>query len=57
MPGFNLADKPMRHPRLEIAILLTLCLFGTIGLPALARPPHKKALADYLGPRPGREAQ
>jgi hypothetical protein len=24
--------------------------FGATGLPAQARPPHKKALADYLGP-------
>ena len=39
----------MRHRRLGIAILVTACL-GMAGLPALARPPHKKALADYLGP-------
>ena len=49
MPGFSLAVKPMRHRRLGIAILVTVCL-GIVGLPALARPPHKKALADYLGP-------
>jgi hypothetical protein len=32
-----------------IVISSAACL-STIGLPALARPPHKKALADYLGP-------
>jgi hypothetical protein len=39
----------MKLRRLELAILVTACL-GTIGQPVLARPPHKKALADYLGP-------
>ena len=49
MLGFSLAVKSMRHPRVGIAILVAACL-GLVGQPALARPPHKKALADYLGP-------
>ena len=49
MPGFNLAVMPMRNPRLAIAILAIPCM-GVFCLPAMARPPHKKALADYLGP-------
>jgi hypothetical protein len=48
MPGFSLAVKLMRHPRVAIAILATMCL-GVLGQPALGRPPHKKALAEYLG--------
>ena len=39
----------MRQRRLGIAIL-SMVYFGAAGLPALARPPHKKALNDYLGP-------
>ncbi len=39
----------MRQRRLGIAILV-LAYCGAAGLPALARPPHKKALNDYLGP-------
>ena len=39
----------MRQRRLGIAILI-MAFVGAAGLPALARPPHKKALADYLGP-------
>jgi hypothetical protein len=39
----------MRLRRLEIAILVTACV-GLAEMPALARPPYKKALADYLGP-------
>jgi len=35
-----------RH--LAIATLIAVCL-SAAGLPAWARPPHKKALADYLG--------
>ena len=38
----------MRYRRLGITIVVTLCLSSS-ELPALARPPHKKALADYLG--------
>ncbi len=43
----------MKHRRLGIAILVAACLTG--GLPAMARPPHKKALADYLGLGPARK--
>ena len=49
MPGFSLAVKPMRHPRLGIAILVTTCYRQRWSAGA-GRPPHKKALADYLGP-------
>jgi hypothetical protein len=38
----------MRYRRLGIAILVTASL-TTSGPPAVARPPHKKALADFLG--------
>src|SRR5260370_19029931 len=37
----------MRVRRLGIAILVTTCL-SAAGMPALARPPYKKALADYV---------
>ena len=39
----------MSYLRVGIAILVIICV-GVAGSPALARPPHKKALADYLGP-------
>ena len=44
----------MKHRRLGIVVLLTACL-GTAGWPALARPPHRKALAEYLGPGAGKK--
>jgi Protein of unknown function (DUF1553)/Protein of unknown function (DUF1549) len=40
----------MRSERLAIVVLVSACSLGTSGVSALARPPHKKALADYLGP-------
>jgi len=39
----------MKHRRLGITVLVTACLV-TAGWPALARPPHRRALAEYLGP-------
>jgi hypothetical protein len=39
----------MRQRRLGVLILV-MAWIASAGLPALARPPHKKALADYLGP-------
>ena len=39
----------MKHRRLGVVVVITACL-GTTALPRIARPPHKKALADYLGP-------
>lgn len=45
---FQPAVKPMRDPRLGIAVLVAV-IWAAMGLPAAARPPHKKALADYLG--------
>src|SRR5579883_3012902 len=41
-----MSDRPRR---LKI-VVVTAAWVGLAGLPALARPPHKKALADYLGP-------
>jgi hypothetical protein len=38
----------MGHPKLAVVIAGT-ALLGAALRPALARPPHKKALADYLG--------
>ena len=39
----------MRNRWFPVAIVVAACL-GTAGTAVQARPPHKKALADYLGP-------
>ncbi len=41
----------MNNRRLGTAILAIVCL-GLTGQPSQARPPHKKALVDYLGTGP-----
>ena len=41
----------MNHRRLGTAILVIVCL-GMTAQPSHARPPHKKALVDYLGTGP-----
>ena len=40
----------MTNRQLAFATLVTACLSAAAVLPARARPPHKKALTDYLGP-------
>src|SRR5947209_3329749 len=41
----------MRERRHGIGILVAMAAWLVVaGLPAMARPPHKKALADHLGP-------
>ena len=39
----------MRHPWLRVAVVVAACV-GTSWASVFARPPHKKALADYVGP-------
>ncbi len=46
--SFQPVSRAVKYQRFGIAMLVTVCL-GSAELPALARPPHKKALADYLG--------
>src|SRR5262249_48111055 len=51
-PRFRAASTAMREGRRELIRLIAIAAVWLVlvGPPAHARPPHKKALADYLGP-------